>query len=123
MLFGGLLLLLSACGEGEVRFAAIDIKHARWSGEKILVAGDWAKGVSTPPLCRVLEGRDGPASDRFEPDARVVLDGNTFSKEFVPAEISREVPSAKKGGYYVRCTVSLDSGRTASDAVRAEPTL
>ncbi len=120
ILLCGLFLLLSACGQGEARSTTVDIKHAEWRGEKILASGDWAKGISTPPTCRVFEGRDGPMSDYFVPDARVSLDGNTFSKEFVPAQTTRKDPPAKKEDYYVRCTVSLDSGKSGEDKMKVE---
>ncbi len=85
----------------------------------MMADGEWARGISTPPLCRILEARDGPASSHFDPDARVALDGNTFSKEFVPAEASRESPPTGRD-YYVRCSVSMDSGRSAEDIVEVE---
>ncbi len=116
------MLPLSACGEGEAQFAAVDVKRAEWREERVLVAGDWAKGILTPPTCRVLEGRNGPVSDYFGPDARVSLDGNTFSKEFVPVKTSRQGLPAKKGDHYVSCAVSLDSGRSANDSVKIEGT-
>jgi hypothetical protein len=120
VLLAGLFLLLSACGKGEAQFSALDIERAEWRGEKVLVSGEWMKGLSTPPTCRVFEGRDGPMSDYFGLDARVSLDGHTFSKEFVPVEADRKDPPAKKEDYYVRCTVSLDSGRTAEDTVKVD---
>lgn len=120
VLFAGLFLLLSACGKGEAQFAVVDVKRAEWRGERVLVSGEWMQGLSTPPTCRVFEGRDGPMSDYFGLDARVSLDGHAFSKEFVPVETARKDPPAKKGDYYVRCRVSLDSGRTAEDTVKVD---
>ncbi|MGF1472760.1 MAG: hypothetical protein ACFB50_13605 [Rubrobacteraceae bacterium] len=114
-----LLVLLAACGEGEAQSTALDIKRAGWRGEEILVTGVWAKGVATPPLCRVLEGRDGPISDDFGRDARVSLDGNAFSKEFVPETTGAPEPDSP-AGYYVKCSVGLDSGRSADDAMKVE---
>lgn len=119
VLLAALALLPFGCGEGEAQSAAIEIERAVWRGEKVFVEGGWARGVSTPPTCRMLEGRDGPTSTYFEPDARVSLNGNTFSKEFIPAGSGREpLPSTAREDLYVRCSVSLDSGRTAEDLVR-----
>ena len=112
-------LLLWACGPGEAISTTINVKKAEWRGERVWVSGEWARGISTPPLCRVLEGFDGPASNQFVPDARVTLDGNTFSKEFVPVEKPGKEPSSEpRDAYHVRCTVSLDSGRSAEDTVK-----
>lgn len=115
-----LALLQSGCGEeGEAYSLALEIKSAEWGGDRVLADGEWAKGLSTPPLCRILETRDGPVSDHFEPDARVSLAGDTFSKEFVLAEEVRENPPVGRN-YYVRCSVSLDSGRSADDVAKIE---
>ena len=113
-----LAILQSGCGEGEARSAAVEIKSVEWRGGRVLADGEWAKGLSTPPLCRILEARDGPASNHFEPDARVSLTGNTFSKEFVPVAASQERPPDADEDLYVRCSVSLDSGRSADDVAK-----
>ncbi|MGB3633468.1 MAG: hypothetical protein WA982_05470 [Rubrobacteraceae bacterium] len=113
-----LAMLLFSCGQGEAQSTAVDVKLAEWRGESVLVSGVWARGVSTPPICRILESRDGTTSSYFEPDARVVLDGNTFSKQFVPAETAREGPPTKRDDLYVRCSVSMDSGRTGEDVAK-----
>lgn len=115
-----LLLLLFGCGEGESRSSAVQIERTGWRAEKIYVSVEWTRGVSTPPACRVLEDRNGPVSDYFEPDARVSLHGNTFSKEFVPREEAQTVHPLEKGDYYVRCTVSMDSGKSGEDLVKVE---
>lgn len=119
-LLAGSFLLSPGCGEQEVRSSAVAINSAEKRGERILVSGDWARGVSTPPSCRILEGRDGPMSGHFGLDARVALDGSAFSKEFVPVETSGESLTTREGDYYVNCSVSLDSGRPSEDTVKVE---
>ena len=108
------MFLVAACGEGVASSITVDIKRAEWRGESILVTGGWAKGIATPPLCRMQQGRNGPVSADFTRDARVVLDGRTFSKEFV----RKSSASGPQADYYVECTVSLDSGRSASDTMK-----
>ncbi|CAN5662408.1 hypothetical protein BH24ACT22_BH24ACT22_06640 [soil metagenome] len=115
----GLTLLLYACGGGEARSSIVTVDRAEWRGRSIMVTGEWSRAISTPPICQVLEGRDGPISDRFSLDARVTLDGGSFSKEFVPEQTGRNSGlSEKREGYYVRCSVSLDSGKSADDTVK-----
>ena len=121
-LLAALALLLGSCGQQGADFAAVSIEKAERSGERILVAGGWGKGVSTPPLCRVLEDADGPASGRFGTDARVTLDGSTFSRKFIPTEDLREESSGSWDAYHVRCTVSLSSGRSREDTVKVSET-
>ncbi len=120
-LLSALALFLFSCGEGEASSSAIDVESAEWRGENVLVSGSWAKGVSTPPLCRILEGRDGSPSLYFDLDARVALDGSTFSKKFAPAKTTKKTPSLEEpDNSFVRCSVSLDSGKSANDVVRVK---
>lgn len=116
-LFLVLAFVLGACSPGGANSDTVFIEEAAWSGERIEVTGGWARGISTPPTCRVLAGPNGPISREFVADARVAIDGNTFSKEFIPTETNDGDSSATEENYYVRCTVSLDSGRSAEDTV------
>lgn len=120
-LLATLALFLFSCGAGETRSSAVDVESAEWRGGNVLVSGGWAKGVATPPLCRILESRGGSPSLYFDLDARVVLDGNTFSKEFVPAKTTRKALSPEKlDSYFVRCSVSMDSGKSANDVIKVK---
>lgn len=124
-LLAGLTLLLYAfgyaCGGGEARSSIVTVDRAEWRGQNIMVTGEWSRGISTPPTCQVLEGRDGPVSDRFPLDARVTLDEGSFSKTFVPEQTGRGTGTVdKRDGYYVRCSASLDSGRSAGDTMKVE---
>lgn len=120
-LLAALTLFLFSCGAGETRSSAVDVKSAKWRENNVLVSGGWAKGIATPPLCRIIESRDGPPSLYFDSDARVVLDGDTFSKEFVPAKTTRKALSPEKlDSYFVRCSVSLDSGKSADDVTKVK---
>lgn len=95
----------------------MEITAAEWSAvdgvPRIVVGGEWPLGVSTPPQCRVLEDREREISGSFGSDARTVLDGNTFLKEFM-------LDTEQEGGlpqtdYYVRCSITIDPGSTLSD--------
>ena len=119
-LLSGLAFLLVGCEQGESRSTILTVERAGWRGEVVQANGEWTKGLSTPPLCRILEARDGPVSNQFESDARVSLDGVTFSKQFVLTEDARENPPDADEDFYVRCTVGLDSGRSAEDIVEVE---
>ena len=78
-----------------------------------MVSGEWSMVVSTPPSCTLLEGEDGKPSGWHDPGGRIELDGGRFYQEFARA------PSSEKPGtlapateYYVRCRVSIDTGKT-----------
>ncbi len=115
LLMMSLVTLVAACGASEGRSLAIEISGARWSGESVIVDGSWMKGLSTPPACRLLESRDGEVIGRFSLEG-ASFDGNTFSQEIVPDKGS----AAADAGYHVRCTVALDSAKTASDIAPVE---
>ena len=112
MLFAGATLGL-ACG--EERGGLVEITAAGWTAPggspRVVVVGEWPRGVSTPPQCQVLEGSDREASRRFAPDIRTSLDKGTFSKEFIPEEPLNGPPA----DYYVRCSVTVNPGTTLSD--------
>ena len=101
-----------ACGAGEGRSLAMEVTEARWRGDTVVVSGTWTKGLSTPPACRLLEGRDGAVVGRFGLEG-ATFDGNTFSQRFVPDGRHAEAST----GYHVRCSVIMDSAKTASDTV------
>ena len=106
---------ITACGADEVRDSALEIGEARWRGDTVVVSGTWTRGVSTPPDCRLLEGRDGAVIGRFGLEG-ANFDGNAFSQELVP-DIGQ---SGIKTGYQVRCSVTLSSARTMSDTALVE---
>lgn len=117
-LAAGLLLsagvaLGAACGEEQGD--PVEITAAEWAvadgGPRIVVRGEWPRGVSTPPRCQMLEGPDRQDSQRFVPDTRTSLDGGTFSKVFVPESPPGDPPA----DYYVRCSITIDPGSTLSD--------
>lgn len=107
-----LALLAAGCGgpEGE---GPLEIARAEWvsdGGEsRAVVSGTWVRGVSTPPTCTLLEGRDGEPSAWPVSGANTMPEGNTFEKEFFAGENSALDPVPE---YHVRCSVNLSTGRT-----------
>lgn len=114
-----IVLLLSfvafaaACGAGESRSTAIDVTEARLRGDTVIVSGTWAKGLSTPPACKLLKGRDGEVIGRFSLED-ATFDANEFSHELS----LKDTPAGTSGNYRVRCSVTLDSAKVASDTVK-----
>jgi hypothetical protein len=110
---------LAACGgsETEERNLAIEITGARWTEGRVIVYGSWMKGLSTPPSCGLLESPGGDAVVRFSPE-RASFDGNKFTQEVA----LKQTTSNSDTSYYVRCSVSLDSAKTASDTAQVEGT-
>lgn len=77
------------------------------------MSGEWGLGVSTPPICELLEGEDGETSDWYDTTERAELDGNQFYQEFTGAPASSERAGLdSETAYYVRCRVSRDTGNT-----------
>jgi len=105
----------AACGANEGRNLALEITEARWRGDAVIVSGTWIKGVSTPPSCRLLEGRDGAVVGRFDLEGSA-FDGNTFSQRLVPDGGQ----AGTDAGYHVQCSVNLDSAKTESDTAPVE---
>lgn len=87
----------------------MDITEARWRGDTVVVSGAWMKGVSTPPVCKLLEGRDGEIIGRFGLE-EATFEASTFSQEFAP-----DGGLAGAGDYYVQCSVTLDSAKVSTD--------
>jgi hypothetical protein len=110
-----LVVVVAACGADESQNLAMEISEARWLGNAVVVNGTWIKGVSTPPACRLLEGRDGAIIGRFDLEG-ATFDSNTFSQQFVPDGGMTDAGT----GYHVQCLVILDSAKTASDTVPVE---
>lgn len=106
-----LIAVVSAsCGSGQAQSSAVEITEANLRDNTVVVSGTWTKGVSTPPACRLLESRDGKVLGRFSLD-RAAFDGKSFSLSLALDEIRSETSD----GYYVRCMVTLDSAKSASD--------
>lgn len=108
-----LVVLAASCGAGESRSTAIEITEARLRGEAVLVTGSWAKGLSTPPTCKLLEGRDGETIGLFRLED-AAFDANEFSHELSVEDTT----AVKNSNYHVRCSVTLDSAKVASDTVK-----
>lgn len=115
------LFALSSCAQGnatEKNVGPLTIIRAEWSahgGEtRAVVNGTWVRGLSTPPSCVLLEGRNGKKSGWSAPEKTTSPRGNSFSKQFVAAdEASRLDPLLD---YHIRCSVNVSTGRTL-DAV------
>ena len=111
-----LLVLVAAaasCGAAESRSNAIEVAEARLLGESVIVSGTWSKGLSTPPVCQLLTNRDGEVIGRFNLED-AAFDANDFSHK-----ISLEdVRAGDNSNYHVRCTVTLDSAKVASETVK-----
>ncbi|WP_047866671.1 hypothetical protein [Rubrobacter aplysinae] len=101
---------------GDNESALLKIGSAEWRGgsePRVVVDGEWGLGISTPPSCSLVEGRDGGQVSWYEPGGQIELDGRRFSQVFVrnPDAGSRSQldPEAE---YYVRCTSSGDTGKS-----------
>lgn len=105
-----LVAVVAACGADASRNLAMEITEARWLDDTVVVSGTWIKGVSTPPACRLLDGRGGPVIDRFSLEG-ASFDGNTFSQRLAPDGGTADVDT----GYHVQCSVILDSAKSTSD--------
>lgn len=105
-----LVALTAACGAGGSRNTAMEITEARLRGETVVVSGTWAKGLSTPPACQLLESRDGEVIGRFALEDSA-FDANDFSQEL----LLDKVQVGTDDDYHVRCSVTLDSAKVASD--------
>ncbi|CAN5436610.1 MAG: hypothetical protein M3494_10550 [Actinomycetota bacterium] len=105
-------LFAVACG-GSAGEWPLEILRAEWvadGGEsRAVVSGTWVRGVSTPPACTLLEGRNGEPSAWPDSGANTSPDGNSFTKEFTAGENSSLDPLPE---YHVRCSVNLSTGRT-----------
>ena len=109
-LFLSLVALAAACGAGESRSTAMEITEVRLRGETVVVSGTWAKGLSTPPACQLLESRDGEVIGRFGLED-AAFDANDFSQEL----LLDKVRARADDDYHVKCSVTLDSAKVASD--------
>lgn len=92
------------------------IEAAHWRGEPepgVVVSGEWAIGVSTPPSCSLLEGEDREPIDWYATGDRVELDGGRFYRKFAPDSGSSSLDPSTD--YYVRCRVSIDTGKAIED--------
>ena len=108
-----LIASATACGAAESRSTAIEITEARLRGDAVVVSGTWAKGLSTPPACQLLKGRDGETIGRFGLED-AAFDANDFSQE-----LSLEgMRAGMSSNYHVRCSVTLDSAKVATDTVK-----
>ncbi len=108
--------IVAACGAGGSRSSlAVEITEARWRGDAVTVSGAWMKGVSTPPVCKLLEGRDGAVIGSFGLEG-ATFEAGAFSQELVP-DTGQDGTNT---GYRVRCSVILDSAKTASDTAPVE---
>lgn len=87
----------------------LEITEVRWggdsSGEEIVARGRWVTGLSTSPRCALLKG---PEREVVSSGSAASIEGETFSKSFTPPENGQE-------SYHVRCSVTLDPGRTVSE--------
>jgi hypothetical protein len=86
----------------------LEITEARWdagsSGEDIVARGKWVTGISTPPTCSLLKGSEREVVIR---GSAASVEGATFSKSFTP-------PENEQGSYHIRCSVTIDPGKTVS---------
>lgn len=111
-----LLVLIAAtasCGAAEPRSNAIEIFESRLQDEAVVVRGTWSKGLSTPPACQLLTGRDGKVIGRFGLED-ATFDANDFSQEIS----LKDVQAGDRSNYHVRCAVTLDSAKVASETVK-----
>lgn len=95
---------------------------------RIVVRGDWSPGVSTPPTCEIAQGEGvsgdgssgGSSDDWRETESGVIIEGGSFSQEFVAASGSSASGSSASGSsasggdseYQARCRISQSTGRT-----------
>lgn len=104
-------MLLAACGGGSGSEGSLKIVRAEWVAEdgeaRAVVSGEWVRGLSTPPACRLLE--DGKASEWPEPGSNSTPDGNSFTQEFSAGGGASLDPLPE---YHVRCSINLSTGRT-----------
>lgn len=116
----GLLLLVlvaasASCGAVESRSNAIEIAEASLRGDAVIVRGTWSKGLSTPPACQLLTGRDGKVIGRFSLED-AAFDANDFSQEIS----FEDIQAGNRSNYHVRCSVTLDSAKVASETVKVK---
>lgn len=116
--FAATLVLCVACAD-EPGDWPLEITGAEWQPGKearVLVSGRWTRGVSTPPSCSLLGGRQTKVDGWSASNASSSLDGNRFSKQLTRDKGGAVLdPGAE---YYVRCTVSMDSAKTVADVAR-----
>lgn len=110
-------MLAASCGAdtGAAGSDALRIESAQWRGGPepgAVVSGEWRIGVSTPPSCTLLEGEDGESVDWYATGDRVELERGRFRREFVRLPESGGPGLDPKTEYYVRCRVSIDTGKT-----------
>ena len=113
LLLLALVAAAASCGAAESRSTAIEIAEARLRSEAVVVRGTWSRGLSTPPACQLLTGRDGEVIGRFGLED-AAFDANDFSQEISLAGVRAGASS----DYHVRCSVTLDSAKVASDTVK-----
>lgn len=110
-----------SCGSGgasdETGNGQLAIKSAEWRADPeptVRVSGQWSLGISTPPVCSLLEGENGGRSDWYDRTVSVDLDGGEFYQKFVrDPEAGGQSTLDPETEYYVRCRTSGDTGRTA----------
>lgn len=106
-------------GNGQL---AIDSAEWRVNPEPtVRVSGQWSLGISTPPVCSLLEGENGDRSDWYDRTVSVDLDGGEFYQKFVrDPEAGGQSKLNPETEYYVRCRTSGDTGRTAEALASVE---
>jgi hypothetical protein len=110
-----------SCGSGgapdETGNGQLAIDSAEWRAAPeptVRVSGQWSLGISTPPACSLLEGKNGDRSDWYDRTVSVELDGGEFYQKFVrDPEAGVQSNLDPETEYYVRCRTSGDTGRTA----------
>lgn len=100
------------------------IESAEWRAAPepaVQVSGQWSLGISTPPVCSLLEGENGDRSDWYDRTVSVELDGGEFYQKFVrDPEAGSQSKLDPETEYYVRCRTSGDTGRTAESLAPVE---
>lgn len=114
-----------SCGSGsapdETGNGRLAIESAEWRADPeptVRVSGQWSLGISTPPICTLLEGESGNRSDWYDRTVSVELDGGEFYQEFVrDPEAGDQSTLDPETEYYVSCRTSGDTGRIAEAVV------